>query len=187
MRVDRLGSARLAVVGLDTTTGQPPVIVEAVVYRLTGGVITAGPFSYWAAPDTRLGEVPARCWPNMRLAPPWAEVSPHLLDALDQRTVVVHEPGRLDQLSRHLPDWPPAGVLATRDLADQQWPGLDDYGLDALTALISGNHLARVGPGATAEAQATALLLGVLLTYPDGPPRRGRTRAAAVPASVSTR
>ena len=180
MRVDRLGSARLAVVGLDTTTGQPPVIVEAVVYRLTGGVITAGPFSYWAAPDARLGEVPARCWPNMRLAPPWPEVTPHLLDALDQRTVVVHEPARLDQLSRHLPDWPPTGVLATRDLAEQQWPGLDDYGLDALTALISGNHLKQVGPGATAEAQAAALLLGVLLTYPDGPPRRDRTRAAAV-------
>src|SRR5262249_2779059 len=129
-------------------------------------------------PDARLGEVPARCWPNMRLAPPWSEVTPHLLDALDQRTVVVHEPSRLDQLSRHLPDWPPAGVLSTRDLAEQQWPGLDNSGLEVLTALTSDNPLIRGGPGATAEAQATALLLGVLLTYPDGPPRRNRTRAA---------
>src|SRR5262249_41437526 len=142
------------------------------------GVITAGPFSYWAAPDAQLGEVPARCWPNMRLAPPWPEVAPHLLDALDQRTVVVHEPSRLDQLSPHLPDWPPATVLSNRGLCEQQWPNLDAYGLDTLTALISDNHLIRVGPGATAEAHATALLLGVLLTYPDGPPRRGRIRAA---------
>lgn len=72
--IDRLRSARLAVVGLDTTTGQSPVIVAAVVHRLTGGVITAGPFSYWAAPDARLAEVPARCWPTLRLAPPWAEL-----------------------------------------------------------------------------------------------------------------
>jgi len=42
-------------------------------------------------------------------------------------------------------------VLFTCDLAEQQWPGLDDYGLDALSALISDNHLRRVGPGATAR------------------------------------
>jgi hypothetical protein len=46
------------VVELDTTTGQPPVILEAVVYRLTGGMITAGPFSYWTAPDAGLGPAP---------------------------------------------------------------------------------------------------------------------------------
>jgi hypothetical protein len=181
VRVDLLRSARLAVVGLETTTGQPAVIVAVTVYRLTGGMITGARFSYWTAPDVRLAEVPVRCWPYLRLAPPWVEVAPRLLDAIDQRTVVVHAPGRLDLLRRHLPDWQPAGVLFTRHLAEQEWPGLDDYGLDALTLLVSDHQLARVGPGATAEAQATALLLGALLTRTPAVPtghlsrRRGRS------------
>src|SRR5262249_44490882 len=43
--VEELSDTKVAVLGLTTTTGTPPLIVEAVVYYVTGGRITAGPFS----------------------------------------------------------------------------------------------------------------------------------------------
>jgi hypothetical protein len=156
-------AASLAVLGLSTTTGTPPLIVQAEVLHLTGTLITGGPFTYWVAPDTSTGEIPAQYWPTLRLAPPWAEVAPHLTERLDDRTVVVHEPDRLEVLRHHLPDWHPHGVLVTRELAQQLWPRLDGYDLDTLTAHITHHRVKQVGPGAVAEAQAVALLLGALL------------------------
>jgi len=164
--VHRLRCARLAVVGLGTTTGQPPMIVEAAVYQLTGRLITAGPFTYWAGPDVPLDEIPARCWPNLRFAPRWAEVADRLLETLVDRTVVVHEPDQLAVLRRHLPGWQPAAVAFTRELAEQAWPGLSDYGLYALASDGTDDQFAGVWPGAAAEAQAITLIVRALL-----PPR----------------
>jgi hypothetical protein len=91
--------------------------------------------------------------------------------------VVVHEPSRLDVLCRHLPDWRPAGVLFTRELAQQLWPRLNGYDLDTLTAHITNQQVDHLGPGAVTEAQAIALLLGALLpaaTHPTPPPAHPR-------------
>src|SRR5262249_62381024 len=118
--------------------------------------------TYWVAPDTAMAEVPFRCWPTLRLAPPWAEVTGRFAELLDHRTVVVHEPGRLEVLRRHLPDWHPAGVLCTRELAQQLWPRLDGYDLDTVTAMVTNQRVDHLGPGAVTEARAVALLLGVL-------------------------
>jgi hypothetical protein len=173
MDADVLRAAEMAVVGLTVTSGCPALIVEAAVFHLRGARITAGPFVYWAAPDASLGEVPVRLWPTVRLAPSWREVAERLTgDVLDRPVVVVHEPERLDVLRRHLPDWRPADVLITRELAKLVWPRLDGYDLDTLTARMTDCQLATVGPGAVAEAQATALLLGALLpAASDLPPR----------------
>ena len=53
-------------------------------------------------------------------------------------------------LRRHLPDWQPAGVVFTHDLAEQVWPGLDGYHLPT-------DH------GAAVEAHTVALILTHLL------------------------
>jgi len=178
MNADRIRTASLAVLGLTTTTGTQPLILEASVLHLTGGLITGGPFSYWVAPDTSLGEVPARCWPTLRLAPPWAEVAGRLAERLDHRTVVVHEPDRIDVLRRHLPDWHPHSVLVTRELAQQLWPRLDGHDLDTLTAHITNQRVTHLGPGATTEAQAIALLLGALLPAAHPTPQPAHPRVA---------
>jgi hypothetical protein len=139
------------------------MIVEAAVYQLTGSLVTAGPLGFWAAPDVPMADVPPGWWAHVRLAPRWADVAERLIEAIDGRTVVVHEPARLEVLRRHLPDWQPAGVVFVRELAARRWPGLADYGLTALTARVTDGLVTRLGPGATAEAQALALLLGALL------------------------
>jgi hypothetical protein len=182
--------ASLAVLGMTTTTGTPPLIVQAAVLHTAGALITGGPFTYWVAPDTSTGEVPARYWPTLRLAPPWAEVADHLTERLHGRTVVVHEPGRLDVLRRHLPDWHPHGVLVTRELAQQLWPRLNGHDLDTLTAHLTNQRVDHIGPGAVTEARAIALLLGALLpvvTHPALQPTPARPmRLPGAPTALTT-
>jgi hypothetical protein len=47
VNADKTSAVSLAVLGLSTTTGTPPLIIEAAVIHLTGGLITGGPFTYW--------------------------------------------------------------------------------------------------------------------------------------------
>jgi hypothetical protein len=153
----------VAVVGLDTTIGDRPLIAEAAVYHLAGGQVTAGPLTYPAAVDAPFAQVPVRLWPKVRLAPPWAEVVGRLLVAVEGRSVVVHDPARWGVLRRHLPGWQPAEVLFTREVAERWWPGLSSYDLDPLLARATRYRQSRVGPGAAAEAHAVAVLLAALL------------------------
>src|SRR5262249_58740326 len=122
VEVDALRSSRLAVIGLDTSTGLLPLITEVAVYHLNGPAIIAGPFVFWAAPDAPLHDVRVTSWPNVRQAPPWDEVVERVVETIDDRIVVVHDADRLAVLRRHLPDWQPAGVAYTRELARQVWP-----------------------------------------------------------------
>jgi hypothetical protein len=155
--VEALRSAEAVAVGLDTTSGVPPLIVEVAAYHLTGEVVTGGPFGFWVAPDAPLHQVRVSSWPNVRLAPPWPEVAGRVTAAIGTRLLVVHERDRLEILRRHLPDWQPAAVVFTRELAERTWPGLADYSLWALSPEDQR------GRGATAEAHATASLLGAAL------------------------
>jgi predicted XRE-type DNA-binding protein len=158
-----LGSAGVAVVGLDTTVGGRPLIVEAAVYHLAGGQVAGGPFTYPAAVDAPLAQVPVRLWPRVRLAPPWVEVAGRLLGALEGRTVAVHDRAGWEVLCRHLPGWQPVEVLFTREVAQRWWPGLSSYELDPLLARSTRYRRSRVGPGAAAQAHAVAVLLATLL------------------------
>jgi hypothetical protein len=156
--VEALRTAQAVAIGLDTTSGVQPLIVEVALYHLTGGVVTGGPFGFWVAPDASLHQVRVTSWPNVRLAPPWPEVAERVTTAIGERLLVVHERDRLEILRRHLPDWQPAAVVCTRELAERIWPGLADY---SLGPPLSQEY--RRGRGATVEAHATALLLGAAL------------------------
>jgi hypothetical protein len=169
---EALSRAAVAVLGLDTTTGTPPLITEVAVMYLNNGVISAGPFAYWVAPDAPMFEVRHASWAQARLAPPWPQVAEQVRLALADRVLVTHDVGRLDVLRSHLPDWePPAGVAHTRDMVQRVWPGQPDYALGPASALAGINGVARVGPSAVVEAHAVAFLLTVLLR------RAARTRA----------
>jgi hypothetical protein len=170
----------MAVVGLDTTIGSRPLIVEAAVYHLAGGQVTRGPLTFPAAVDAPLAQVPVRLWPKVRAAPPWAEVAGRLLAALGGRTVVMHDQARWQVLCRHLPGWQPAEVLFTQELAERWWPGLSSYDLDPLLARATRYRRSRVGPGAAAEAHAVAVLLAALL------PAIGRPVNVNIPQRVIT-
>jgi hypothetical protein len=161
MGAEVLRAARVAALGLDTTTGDPPLIVAASVYCMDAGVIAGGPFSYWSTVDAPRHEVPARHWPNLRHAPDWPETAGRLVEVIADRVLVMHEPDRWNILRRHLPDWQPAGVVLTRNLAEQAWPGLTDYSLGSIGVEPRGPDLR--GPGAVVEAQVIALLVATLL------------------------
>jgi len=90
-----------------TTTGVPPLVTEVAVYHLAGGVVAAGPLVWPVAVDAPMLEIPHRCRPSMRLAPPWSEVTRYLLPVLARRVLVVHDECRLEVLRWHLPDWEP--------------------------------------------------------------------------------
>jgi len=152
----------LAVVGLDTTTGVPPLITEVAVYHLAGGVATAGPLVWPVAVDAPMSEIPHRCRPNMRLAPPWSQVTRYLVVVLARRALVVHDESRLTVLRRHLPEWEPDRVLHSRDLAERVWPGLYSYDLGPVTAAVGIHQIPEIAPGAVAEANAVVMLLATL-------------------------
>jgi DNA polymerase III epsilon subunit-like protein len=163
MDATALRRAGVAVLGLDTTTGRPPLITEVAVIYLDDGLISSGPFAYWVAPDAPMFQVRHESWSEVRLAPPWPQVAEQVRLALCDRVLVTHDAGRLDVLRSHLPDWEPVGVAHTRDLAEQTWPGLPDYTLGPAVAHAGIKDLPRVGPSAVVEAHAVALLLAALL------------------------
>lgn len=164
MEDQALRTARVAVVGLRTTTGRPPLIVETTVYHLDGGCIAGGPYGYWSAVDVPRREVPSDCWPNLHDAPPWAETAVRLAEVLANRVLVVHDRDRWEILRRHLPDWQPAGLAFTGDLAGHVWPDLADWSLGAVAARAGiPGIMPGVARSAIVEAQVIALLLGRLV------------------------
>jgi DNA polymerase III epsilon subunit-like protein len=175
MGLDRLRRGRVAVVGLDTTTGTPPLITELAVVYVDDGVITAGPLTYWVDPDAPIDiEVRPESRAQTRLAPRWPEVAERVVPAVSGPVVVTHDAGRLDILRRHLPDWEPAALAYTRDMAERAWPGLGDYTLGPILASVGIDGFRRVDPlCAAVEARAVALLLCALLEHAGGNPREG--------------
>jgi len=163
MDAEALSRVGVAVLGLDTTSGTPPLVTQVGVMYLGDGVISAGPFAYWVAPDAPMFEVRHKSWPEVRLAPPWSQVAEQVQLGLCDRVLVTHDAGRLDVLRSHLPDWEPVDVAHTRELVEQAWPGQPDCSLSPASALAGIKGVARVGPSAVVEAHAVALLLTVLI------------------------
>jgi hypothetical protein len=148
--VDRLRTARVAALGLDTTSGTPPVLTEISVLHLAGGVITGGPWTYWVQPDVPMREIRPCARPNVRFAPSWPEVAERLADLVGGRILAMHDASRWEVLRRQLPDWEPAGLVFTRELASEVWPGLAGYDLPSQRS-------------SALEAHAVGLLLAELL------------------------
>lgn len=148
--LDRLRAAQVAAVGLDTTSGTPAVITEVSVLHLSDGVVTGGPWTYWVQPDVPVREIRPAARPNVRLAPAWDEVAERLADSIGARVLAMHDQSRWELLRRQLPDWEPAGLVFTRELAIEVWPDLDGYDLPSR-------------PSSAVEAHAVGLLLAELL------------------------
>ncbi len=165
-----LCTARIAALGLDVTTGVPPLIFQIAIYQVDGGAITAGPLCFWVDPDAPLAQIRASAWPSVRLAPRWPEVAERVKVAVADRIVAVQDDARWDVVARHLPDWQPVGVTHARELAERTWPGLSDYSL-----ILPGVEPGR-GGGALVEAHRVALLLGALRDQAGRPNRAGRIR-----------
>jgi len=163
-----------AVLGLESTTGVPPLVTETAVYQVAGGVVRAGPLVWPVAVDAPMVEIPHRSRPNMRFAPPWSRVTGYLLAVLDRRVLVMHDECRLAVLRRHLPDWEPDRVLFTRGLAQRVWPGLDSYDVEPLARAVGISPLPGVNAGAAVEAYAVVMLLSVLARRAVGQASRRR-------------
>src|SRR5690242_9402549 len=96
--VESLLTTRVAAVGLElTTAGDPPLIVEVVIYHVDAGAISDGPFCYWAG-DASLSQVRIEAWPNVRLAPLWHEVAGRVMARIGNRVLAVHDQHRADIL-----------------------------------------------------------------------------------------
>ena len=156
----------MAVVGLEVTTGRPPLIVQTAVYHVDSGSITAGPLCCWVDPDAPWNQIRVSAWPTVRLSPRWPEVAERVTGLIADRLLAVADRDRLDVLRRHLPDWHPAAVIFLDELAEQASPCLARAGLDRTDLLGSLGHPgSRAGRGAIAEAHDAALLLSALINH----------------------
>jgi len=177
-----LQTARVAVVGLEVTTGQPPMIVQTAVYHVDAGSIMAGPLCCWVDPDAPWNQIRVSAWPTVRLSPRWPEVAERVTGLIADRFLAVTDRDRLDVLRRHLPDWHPVAVLLLDELAEQAAPRLAHTSPDRAEVPGSPGHDPgpRARRGAIAEAHDAALLLGTLTnhanyrsqTTPAGPARQ---------------
>jgi len=156
------------VVGLATTAGVPgpAEVAEVAALYLDRPAVTRPPLLFCCQPAGPWAGLGAATVSHLRFAPPWAEVAGRVAEALAGRTVVTHDTGRLAILLRHLPDWRPAAVLHTRDLAERLWPGLPGYDRHALSVVLGSG---RVSPGAAGEADDVAHLLLALTGHTAGP------------------
>jgi exodeoxyribonuclease X len=127
--VDVLARSALAVVGLETTTSTPPLILTLAVahVRLPGPV--EGPWVFWVRPDVSWQYIRQSARPNVTLAPSWSEVAERFTDLVGDRVLVVADAWDAEVLRAHLPDWQPAGIVFAREIAEQVWPHLDDHDL----------------------------------------------------------
>jgi hypothetical protein len=151
----RLRTASVAALGLDTTSGTPAVISEVSVLHLSGGTITGGPWTYWVQPDVPMREIRPANRPNVRFAPSWDEVAERLIDSIGARVLAMRDQSRWELLRRQLPDWEPAGLVLTRELAGQIRPGLVAYDQPGR-------------PSSALEAHGVGLLLAELLRVSTG-------------------
>lgn len=144
MTAQLLRTGRLALVALETTNGVPALITECAIQHMDDGVVSAGTWTYWVQPDVSWRHVRRESVPNVRLAPPWSEVAERVVEAIGTRVLVLHERESYAVLRAHLPDWAATRVVFTREIAEQLWPGLDDYGLTTSSGVGAQLHALRL-------------------------------------------
>ena len=157
----------LSVVGMSTTTGTPPLIYELAVGKMTNGVASDSLWTYYVQPDVSSARIPARALPLVSKAPPWAEVSEHIVAAVGTDPVVFHDRTARRVLRTHLPDWRLPRVLYAWEIAQNEWPQVN-----------SGPPRPVGGAAATVEgirAMVTALLVHArAIPAPENPPQQQR-------------
>jgi exodeoxyribonuclease X len=135
-RVTDWTSLNYAVVDVEGNGQQPPDLVELAVVPIRTGVI-GEPMSWLVKPETSIKHFATRIHglTNNDVAdcPPFADISGHVLAALDADAVVAHNAHiDLGVLQRKLDGWATPEVFDTLKLARRLLPNLGHYRLGAL-------------------------------------------------------
>ncbi|WP_329423577.1 3'-5' exonuclease [Streptosporangium sp. NBC_01495] len=180
---------RLLVVDVEGNGANPPDLVEVATIPIDAGqpVPQSGnstlirpprPISRFA---TGIHHITNQ---DVDSAPGWESVAPAVQADLDGAWIAAHN-AHVDYtvLSRHLPDWQPAGVIDTLRLARATLPDAPAYRLDALLAYtnISVTDISGRRHRAGFDAHAAALLLVNLAAHY---PTWEALIAAAVPPNM---
>ncbi|MFI1063894.1 exonuclease domain-containing protein [Streptomyces spororaveus] len=167
--------APLFVVDVEGNGATPPDLVEVALIPVTGGRPEPEAARSWLIrPPVAIPHLITRIHgiTNAMVAdaPVWADVAAEVAGLLDGAWIAAHSASvEYNVLSRHLPDWKPAGVIDTLRLAKATFPGHKGFGLDALInhTGISLDGVAGTRHRAGYDAHATALLLHHLASHYD--------------------
>ncbi|MEU8203390.1 3'-5' exonuclease [Streptosporangium sp. NPDC049046] len=177
----------LFVVDVEGNGATPPDLVEVAAVHIADGrpvptlctlVRPPRPITSFA---TRVHRITNH---DVAEAPRWEQVAPAFQTSLQGAWIAAHN-AHVDYaaLSRHLPDWEPAGVIDTLRLARAIYPDAPGYGLDALLTYtaIPLDGLSGSRHRADFDAYTTALLL---LDLAGHYPTWQALAAAGVPAGM---
>lgn len=180
---------RLLVVDVEGNGAQPPDLVEfAAIPLIDGCPDPSGTYTVLVRPPVPITPMAARIHgiTNQAAAhaPAWPQVCEAVQALLDGAWIAAHSARvEYDVLTRHLPDWQPAGVLDTLRISRHLYGQTTRHNLDALIA-HTGLDLSAI-PGqrhrAAYDAHATALLLAHLAEQFD---TFASLAAVAVPPSM---
>ncbi|WP_030570271.1 3'-5' exonuclease [Streptomyces aureocirculatus] len=164
----------LLVVDVEGNGGNPPDLVEIAALPVRDGRADTSTAGWWLTkphhPVTAFATNKIHGLSNDRLAnqPHWEEIAETVHAFLGTSWICAHH-AHVDYsvLSRHLPQWQPAGVLDTLRLAKTLYPNLRHRSLDALIQHVKPDLAAAPGQRhrATFDAYATAQLLLTMATH----------------------
>ncbi|MGW2038687.1 3'-5' exonuclease [Streptomyces virginiae] len=165
----------LYVVDVEGNGANPPDLVEVALIPVTDGQPRPeGARSWLISPpapiQSRVTRIHGITNAMVDDAPTWNDVAPEVAALLERAWIAAHSASvEYNVLTRHLPDWQPAGVIDTMRLAKATFPGHKGFGLDPLIAHtgISLNAVTGQRHRAAYDAHATALLLLELASHYD--------------------
>jgi exodeoxyribonuclease X len=182
----------LLVVDVEGNGASPPELVEVALLPVEDGHVCAERTRQWLIqPPTpipsRISRIHGITNTMTQGAPRWPAVADEVAAALAGAWIVAHSAGvEYGVLTRHLPDWKPAGVIDTLRLAKATFPGHKGFGLDALLShtAIPLEGVSGTRHRAAYDAHATALLLLHLARHHD---TWQEMAAAAIPPGLPGR
>ena len=167
---DSLAALRFAVLGVADNGRRPAELTEVAVIHIEGAAVLRGPLVWRIQPH----QMPTRRAiaayglrrADLLTAPPWAEVTEHLTEALaGQVPVICDQSAGYRLLSAYLPDWHPPLVLDLAWLARTARPTTPAHDDLHTLADIAGTTPPDTAPpcGAARHAHASARVLLALL------------------------
>ncbi|MFE9331716.1 exonuclease domain-containing protein [Streptomyces sp. NPDC006925] len=182
----------LYIVDVEGNGANPPDLVEVALIPVEDGRVVPDQARSWLiqAPvsiPARVTRIHGITNAMTEAAPRWSQVAGEVRALLEGAWIVAHSASvEYNVLTRHLPDWQPAGVVDTLRLAKDADPGQKGYGLDPLTARhhIDLSAVPGARHRAAYDAHATGLLL---LQLADHYPTWEALTAASVPPGLPGR
>jgi DNA polymerase III epsilon subunit-like protein len=157
--------AKVFIVDVEGNGANPPDLVEVAAVPVTGAA--PGPARQWliqppAPIQPRVTRIHGITNADVADAPLWEQVADDIRATLAGAWIVAHNATvEYGCLTRHLPDWQPAGVIDTLRAARTAYKDAPGYGLDALIrhTRIDVSRIPGQRHRAAYDATATALLL----------------------------